>query len=69
MLLRLRRVEAAGKNLVRTKLRHGASLTTFQALLSCLYAVGKERRLRKQQVEFSNELSDQQDKSADLEAA
>ena len=44
------------------------SVLTVLALFSCLYAVGKERRLRKQQVELSNELSDQQDKSADLEA-
>ena len=37
------------------------SVLTALALLSCLYAVGKERRLRKQQVELSKELSDQRD--------
>ena len=44
------------------------SVMTVLALLFCLYAVGKERRLRKQQLELGKELSSQQDKSADLEA-
>jgi len=37
-------------------------------LCACLYAVGKERRLRKRQMELRRKLSQEQDKSADLES-
>jgi transcriptional regulator with GAF, ATPase, and Fis domain len=47
---------------------HVVTVLMLVSLLACLYAVGKERRLRKQQAELSQELSDEQDKSADLQA-
>jgi GAF domain-containing protein len=38
------------------------------SLFACLYAVGKERRLRRRQRELGRKLSQEQDKSADLES-
>lgn len=38
------------------------------SLSACLYAVSKERRLRRRQMELRRELSQEQDKSADLES-
>jgi len=49
--------------------RGGAILWLVVVSLSaCLYAVGKERRLRRRQMELRRELSQEQDKSAELES-
>ncbi|MFQ5790493.1 MAG: GAF domain-containing protein [Acidobacteriota bacterium] len=42
-------------------------LLTVVSLVACLYAVGRERRLKKLQSELTKELSEEQNKSASLE--
>jgi signal transduction protein with GAF and PtsI domain len=42
-------------------------LLVVVSLSACLYAVSKERRLRRRQMDLRRELSQEQDKSADLE--